>query len=672
MFSLKGGNMKTLSIDIETFSSVDLKKCGLYKYVQSPDFEILLFAYSVDGEKVRVIDLASGQFIPEDIRNALKDPNVTKHAYNASFEWYCLSKYLQTPLNQWHCTMFHGLYCGYPGGLGAVGDAIGLPSDKQKLGVGMHLIKLFCCPHKATATNGQRIRSKACHEPEKWDLFKKYCAMDVVAEMEVERRLSAFPVPADEQARWVTDLQMNSDGIALDMTLVEGALHCEAISTDRLVAEAIELSGDVNPRSVKKLIAWLMVEMDDELDTPITTLNKAAVLELLGKVIPDSDAERMLEIRQEVAKASVAKYRAMAKTVCEDGRVRGLFQFYGANRTGRWAGRLIQMQNLPKNYLPTLSYARELVKEKKIDAVTLVYGNVPDTLSQLIRTAFVPARGKVFLVADFSAIEARVIAWLAGEKWREDVFATHGKIYEASASAMFGVSLDTIVKGHVNYELRQKGKVAELALGYQGGAGALVNMGALKMGLREDELPEIVSRWRAASKRIVDFWYGAQNATIAAIDGTPTGLSKGLLFARRLDFANGQDFLTIGLPSGRELFYAKPGKTLNKWNQESARYYGTDVSKKWGPVETYGGKLVENITQAVARDCLAHAIDKLTAYGYKIVAHVHDEVIIEAPAETSKAALKWVCEVMGQPIPWAPGLILTAAGFVTEFYKKEG
>lgn len=657
-----------LSIDIETFSSVNLKKAGLYKYVQSPDFQILLFAYAFDGEPVRIIDLAQGEQIPSHLAFALQDGDIIKHAYNASFEWYSLNKFFYSPLNQWRCTQVHGSYCGYPMGLSKVGEAVGIREDKRKMGIGMALIRTFCIPTKPNAKNGQRTRTFPHHEPDKWILFKKYCVQDVEAEMEVERRMSSFPVPGQEQALWELDQWINAYGVAVDISLIEGALYCDEIVTEELKAEAIQLSGLKNPKSVKQLANWLTEETGEE----VADLKKETVLKMLEGNISSEAARRMLEIRQELSKTSTKKYVAMREALCYDGRIRGLLQFYGANRTGRWAGRLVQVQNLPRNHLETLSHARECVKLKKLDAIKIIYGNVPDTLSQLIRTAFVPSPGNVFVVADFSAIEARVIAWLAEEQWRLDVFATHGKIYEASASAMFGVAIELIKKGNPEYDLRQKGKVAELALGYQGGAGALISMGALdkKMGLTEEELPEIVHRWRAANRRIVDLWYSLDGAAIEVMrTGRPVGI-KGLIFARESDYRNQQDFFTITLPSKRKLYYPKPFLQKNKFERDALHYYGVDQdTKKWGVISTYGGKLTENVVQAIARDCLAESIFRVNAAGYQIVMHVHDEVVIDVPE--NQADLNGVCELMGQPISWAPGLLLKAAGFDTAYYKKD-
>jgi len=654
--------VRHLRIDIETFSSVDIKKAGLYKYVQAPDFQILLFAYSFDYGPVQVIDLAQGEQLPPKIIQALSEPNIIKHAYNAPFEWYCINKFYYSPLEQWRCTMVHGLYCGYTAGLAATAEALELPKDKRKMSVGSALIRTFCAPCKPTKSNGHRTRALPHHEPEKWQLFKEYCRQDVITEMEIAKRLVNFPIPPREHYLWVIDQLINAHGVAVNLELVEGAIHCDQTITNELMNVAINLSGLENPKSVKQLTEWL----EEQTGEVIENLQKGTVKKLI-ETIDDDKAKRMLKIRQELSKTSVKKYQAITEAVCSDNRVRGLLQFYGANRTGRWAGRLVQVQNLPRNHLETLSHARELVKTKKIDALKLIYGNVSDTLSQLIRTAFIPSPGHVFVVADFSAIEARVVAWLAGEQWRMDVFATHGKIYEASASAMFGVPIEEITKGS---ELRQKGKIAELALGYQGGVGALKQMGALEMGLSEEELPEIVQRWRAANKRIVDLWYSMENAAIEVMrTGQPVGV-RGLILAREGDYNNGQDFFTITLPSGRKLFYARPFLAQNDFGKEALHYYSVgQSSKKWEVTATYGGKLVENVVQAISRDCLAESIIRLNQAGYQIVMHIHDEVVLDVPKE--QADLEHVCDIMGQPIPWAPGLLLKADGFVTDFYMKD-
>ncbi len=655
--------ISTLNIDLETFSSVDIKKAGLYKYVQSPDFQILLFAYSINGEVIQIIDLAQGEQIPVEVVQALTNPNVIKHAYNASFEWYCLNKYFQSPLEQWRCTMFHGLYCGYTAGLAATAVAIGLPGDKRKMSIGTTLIKLFCTPTKPSIKNGGRTRTLPHHEPEKWELFKEYCKQDVEVEKEIERRLSSFPVPTSEQRLWELDQRINVYGVAVDQQMVDGALYINEISTTQLTDEAIQITGLPNPNSAQQLTKWLSSK-----GVEVENLQKEIVSHLVQTT--KGAVKRVLEIRQELSKTSVKKYQAMAEAVCEDGRVRGLLQFYGANRTGRWAGRLVQVQNLPRNYLSTLGHARALVREKKIDALKLIYGNVPDTLSQLIRTSFVPSEGNRLVVSDFSAIEARVIAWLAGEQWRLDVFHTHGKIYEASASQMFGVPLELIKKGNPEYELRQKGKVAELALGYQGASGALIQMGALNNGLTEEELPDIVRRWRSANKRIRDLWYSLENAALSVMrTGQPAGV-KGLILARESDIQNGLDFLTITLPSRRKLFYVKPFLAGNDFGKEAVYYYGLNQeTKKWEKVSTYGGKLTENVVQAIARDCLAETLIRLENVGYQTVMHIHDEVVLDIP--TNQANLEAITELMGQPISWALGLPLSADGFVTSYYMKD-
>lgn len=656
-----------LSIDLETYSSVPIAKAGAHKYIQSPDFEILLCAYSLDGGPVEVTDLAQGEALPQWFVSALADPGYRKHAYNAAFEIGCLSKFLgPLPLGQWRCTMLRALYCGYPAGLEAAGRAMGLPADKQKLAAGRALIRYFCMPCAPTKANGGRSRNLPRHDPAKWRLFKDYCAGDVITEMEILGRLSSFPVPDEVQRQWETDQRINGRGVAVDMELVAGALSLGETTRKQLMEEAMRLSGLSNPNSVGQLTKWL----EGELDEGVTDLRKDTVARLLEGGIASGAARRMLEIRQALSKTSTKKYNAIQAAVCADGRCRGLLQFYGANRTGRWAGRLVQVQNLPRTYIGPLPLARALVKQREAAKLRTLYGPVPDTLSQLIRTSFTAAPGHMLVDADFSSIEARVISWLAGEEWRLEVFRTHGKIYEASAAQMFGVPLERIRKGNPEYALRQKGKIAELALGYQGGAGALVQMGALDMGLTEAELPEIVRRWRDANKRIRNLWYAMEAAAVAAIqDGAPAGL-RGLLLAREADPGNGLDFLTIRLPSGRKLYYANPALGVNQWGGPSILYKGMDqATKKWKQVETYGGKLVENVVQAIARDCLAEAIERLEAQDYPVVFHVHDEVVIESTP--ALACLGRAAALMSQPPPWAPGLPLGADGWVGEFYKKD-
>ena len=656
-----------LSIDLETYSSVPIAKAGAQKYIQNPDFEILLFAYSLDGAPVEIIDLAQGETLPQWLVSALTDPAYIKHAYNASFEIGCLSKFMgPLPLDQWRCTMLHGLYCGYTAGLEATGRALGLPDDKQKLSTGKFLIRYFCIPCSPTKTNGGRTRNYPHHDTKRWELFKEYCIGDVVTEMEILRRLSNFPVPAEVQKQWQTDLTINNRGVAVDMDMVHGALYIGETTRQQLTEEAVSLSGLENPNSLKQLAKWLEEELDEEL----ADLRKDTVSRLLGGDLSSDAARRMLEIRQELGKTSTKKYNAIEAAVCADGRCRGLLQFYGANRTGRWAGRLVQVQNLPRTYVEPLPLARDLVKRRETAGLRVLYGSVPDTLSQLIRTSFIAAPGHVLLDADFSSIEARVISWLAGEQWRLEVFKTHGKIYEASASQMFGVPLELIKKGNPEYALRQRGKVAELALGYQGGTGALVKMGALDMGLSEEELPDIVSRWRDANKRIRDLWYAMEAAAVSVIQsGAPTGLHN-ILLAREVDPGNGLDFLTIRLPSGRKLYYANPSLGVNQWGNPSIMYKGMDqTTKKWKQIETYGGKLVENCVQAIARDCLAEALERLEALGYAVVFHVHDEVVIECTPD--RADLDRVAAIMSQPLTWAPDLPLGADGWIGDFYKKD-
>lgn len=659
--------MHHLSIDLETYSSVPIAKAGAQKYIQSPDFEILLFAYSLDDGDVQIIDLAQGELLPQWLASALSDPQYIKHAYNASFEWGCLSKFTGTlPIDQWRCTMFHGLYCGYTAGLDATGKALGLPADKQKLSTGKALIRYFCVPCAPTKTNGGRTRNYPRHDPAKWALFKEYCIGDVTTEMEILHRLENFPVPPELEKQWQTDVLINARGVAVDMDMVRGALWIGETTRDQLTEEAVTLSGLDNPNSVKQLMQWLEEELDEEL----TDLRKDTVSRLLNGNLTNDTARRMLEIRQELGKTSTKKYNAIEAAVCADGRVRGLLQFYGANRTGRWAGRLVQVQNLPRTYVEPLPLARDLVKRRETASLRALFGSVPDTLSQLIRTSFIAEPGNALVDADFSAIEARVISWLAGESWRLDVFRTHGKIYEASASQMFGVPLERIKKGNPEYALRQKGKVAELALGYQGSTGALIKMGALDMGLTEAELPDIVNRWRDANKRIRDLWYSMEAAAVQVIQtGQPVGL-RSLVLAHEMDAGNNLDFLTIRLPSGRKLYYAHPSLGQNQWGKPSITYMGMDqTTKKWKLIETYGGKLVENCVQAIARDCLAEAIERLEAANYPVVFHVHDEVVVECTAE--RASLDDIAAIMGQPVSWAPDLPLGADGWVGAFYKKD-
>ena len=668
-----------LSIDLETYSEVSIGKAGSYRHILDPSFEILLFAYSLDGMPVEVIDVASGQIIPLWLKNALKNPLYIKHAYNAAFEWFALSKYLGwLPPDQWRDTMLHALYCGYPASLDAAGKAMGLPEDKKKLTTGKALIRYFCVPCKPSNANGNRTRNLPKHDPDKWKLFKEYNGQDVVTEMEIDHRLSAFPVPAFVQKQWETDLQMNARGVAADMELVRGALVIGAIVKSRLMTEARQLSGLDNPNSIRQLAQWLTDATDS--DAEITSVTKETVATMLKQPQP-ANVQRMLEIRQELGKTSTKKYDALETCIADDGRVRGLLQFYGANRTGRWAGRLVQVQNLPRTYTHPLPPARQLVKDRNIDGLRMMYGSINDTLSQLIRTAFVATPGNVLIDADFSAIEARVISWLAGQEWRLEVFRTHGKIYEASASQMFHVPIEKIKKGNPEYALRQRGKVAELALGYQGGVSAMrrMDVGHNLDDLSDDEVKGIVDRWRETNSMIRDLWNIVDSAAITVITngGAQTIRSETtdaiITLACELDVITGTRYMTILLPSGRKLYYPSPEIGVNRWGNPSVSYTGQNqTTKRWERVETYGGKLVENIVQAIARDCLAIAIENLEAQGLHVVFHIHDEVVIDTPAWADEdTMLETVTKIMTKPIPWAQALPLNADGWVDKFFKKD-
>lgn len=668
-----------LSIDLETYSTVSIGAAGSYRYILDPSFEILLFAYSLDGMPVEVIDVASGQVIPLWLKSAIKNPLYIKHAYNAAFEWFALSKYLGLlPPDQWRDTMLHALYCGYPASLDAAGKAMGLPEDKKKLATGKAPIRYFCVPCKPSNANGNRTRNLPQHDPAKWALFKEYNGQDVVTEMEIERRLSAFPVPAFVQKQWETDLLMNARGVAVDMEMVSGALVIGATVKSQLMAEARQLSGLDNPNSIKQLAQWLTDATDS--DAEITSVTKETVATMLKQPQP-ANVQRMLEIRQELGKTSTKKYDALETCIADDGRVRGLLQFYGANRTGRWAGRLVQVQNLPRTYTHPLPPARQLVKDRNIDGLRLMYGSINDTLSQLIRTAFVATPGNVLIDADFSAIEARVISWLAGQEWRLEVFRTHGKIYEASASQMFHVPIEKIKKGNPEYALRQRGKVAELALGYQGGVSAMRRMdtGHNLDDLSDDEVKGIVDRWRETNSMIRDLWNIVDSAAVTVITngGAQTIRSETtdaiITLACELDVITGTRYMTILLPSGRKLYYPSPEIGVNRWGNPSVSYMGQNqTTKRWERVETYGGKLVENIVQAIARDCLAIAIENLEAQGLHVVFHIHDEVVIDTPAWADEdTMLETVTKIMTKPIPWAQMLPLNADGWVDKFFKKD-
>lgn len=646
--------MQTLSIDLETYSDQPLAKTGVYRYVESSDFEILLFAYSVDGGSVQQIDLACGEKIPSEILCALEDDKVTKWAFNANFERICLSRFLGYPTgdylepDSWKCSMVWAAYMGLPLSLEGVGAVLGL--EKQKLTEGKDLIKYFCQPCAPTKTNGQRTRNLPKHSPDKWLAFKRYNVRDVETEMSIQARLSKYPVPDGVWEEYHLDQEINDRGVGLDMKLVRQAIQMDGRSRSELTQAMKELTSLDNPNSVQQMKQWLA---DNGVETD--TLGKKAVAELLKTAPPQ--LQKVLTLRQQLAKSSVKKYQAMEIAVCADGRARGMFQFYGANRTGRWAGRIIQMQNLPQNHLDDLSEARGLVRAGDFDALEMLYEDVPDTLSQLIRTAFVPQKNRKFIVADFSAIEARVIAWLAGEKWRQDVFAEGKDIYCASASQMFGVPVE---KHGVNGHLRQKGKIAELALGYGGSVGALKAMGALEMGLSEDELPALVSAWRQANPKIVQFWWAVDRAVMDAVTRKTTTKTHGIVFSAR----NGMLFIT--LPSGRNLAYVKPKIGTNKFGGDCITYEGVGGTKKWERLDSYGPKFVENIVQATSRDILCYAMQTLRYCS--IVMHIHDEVVIEADRRMS---LQAVCDQMGRTPPWANGLQLRADGYETDFYKKD-
>lgn len=660
--------MKAISIDLETYSDVDLQKCGVYKYAQSDNFEILLFGYSVDGGEVIVVDLAQGETIPDEIVKALTDESVTKWAFNAAFERVCLSEYLRRyykrdfrsySINEdtvgdyldpssWKCSMIWSAYMGLPLSLAGAGAVLGL--SEQKLTEGKDLIRYFCVPCKPTKVNGGRTRNLPLHDTEKWEMFKKYNKRDVEVEMSIQEKLSKFPVPEFVWEEYHLDQEINDRGIALDMAVVKNAILFDSKSKAVLSDKMQELTGLDNPNSVQQMKQWLAdngLEMD--------SLGKKEVAEVL-KTAPEP-LQTVLSLRQQLAKSSVKKYQAMENAVCKDGRARGMFQFYGANRSGRWAGRLIQLQNLPQNHITDLAEARSLVEQGNYDAMNMLYDDIPDTLSQLIRTAFVPRKGKKFIVSDFSAIEARVLSHLAGEKWRADVFASGGDIYCASASQMFHVPVE---KHGQNAHLRQKGKIAELALGYGGSIGALKSMGALEMGLAEEELQPLVDMWRETNPNIVKFWWEVDRAVKKAVkERMPSKVGS-------VSFSYKSGMLFIGLPSGRNLSYVKPKMGVNQFGSESVIYEGVGGTKKWERIESYGPKFVENIVQAISRDILMYAMRTLSHCF--ICGHVHDELIIECDKRVS---LDVVCEQMGRTPPWIDGILLRADGYECNFYKKD-
>lgn len=669
-FLLEVKSMKTISIDIESYSDVNLARCGVYKYAESPAFEILIFGYAVDGGEVQVVDLAQGESIPDEILDALTDESVTKWAFNASFERVCLSRYLidlgmsldpfhdHHPLSRecarflnpagWKCSMVWSAYMGLPLSLEGAGAVLKL--DSQKMKEGRDLIRYFCVPCKETKSNGGRTRNLPQHAPDKWTLFKSYNKRDVEVEMAIQERLKNYPVPESVWDEYHLDQEINDRGIAIDRTLVAQAVAIDARSRESLMDELKERTGLENPNSVTQMLGWL-----EEHGMKTDSLGKKNVQELLKTAA--EPLRSVLLLRQKLAKSSVRKYQAMEMTACKDGRARGMFQFYGANRTGRFAGRHIQLQNLPQNHLPDLSEARDLVRQGNYEALELLYDSIPDVLSQLIRTAFIPRQGMKFVVSDFSAIEARVLSWLAGETWRSDVFARNGDIYCASASSMFGVPVE---KHGINGHLRQKGKIAELALGYGGSVGALKAMGAMDMGLSEDELYPLVQSWRSANPHIVDFWWQVDKAVKTAIkQRIPVQVNNLRFFCK-------SGMLFIELPSGRRLSYVKPRIGENKFGGESVTYEGIGATKKWERLESYGPKFVENIVQGTARDILCYAMQTLRHCA--IVGHVHDELIIECRKDMSVDA---ICKQMGRTPPWAEGLILRADGYECEFYQKD-
>lgn len=645
--------MQTLAIDIETFSDVDLIKSGVYAYTASPHFEILLFAYAFDDEEVQIVDIASGEKLPVEIIKALTDKRIIKTAFNAQFERTCLSKYLNRSFtaDSWQCTAVQAATLGLPLSLEGVAQVLGL--NEQKMKEGKDLIKYFSIPCKQTKVNGGRTRNFPHHAKDKWETFKTYCIRDVEVERAIRKKIARYHISENEQRNYIIDQQINDRGVLVDLELVAKAIECDKLHKDDTFAKAQTLTGLENPNSVAQLKQWL-IENGVEVDS----LSKKAVSELAKE--SDGEVEKLLNLRLQLAKTSIKKYEAIERVVCPDGRVRGLLQFYGANRTGRWAGRLVQVQNLPQNHLKDLTLARNLVKNGDFSTLELLFESAPTVLSELIRTAFIPKPNHRFIVADFSAIEARVIAWLAGEKWRMDVFATHGKIYEASASQMFKVPIEEITKGS---PLRQKGKISELALGYGGSVGALTAMGALEMGVAEEELKGLVSAWRHANPNITKLWWDIDKAAVNAVKEKTTERVGNI----KIQYESGIMFIT--LPSGRRLSYIKPRIELNKFERDAVTYEGIGATKKWERIETYGPKLVENIVQAVSRDLLAEAMSRLASKGYDIVMHVHDEVIIEAPMNFG--ALKDVCDIMAIAPEWAGGLLLRADGYECEYYRKD-
>ena len=644
---------RILAADIESFSDVDLIKCGVYAYADSPAFEILLFAYSFDGGETQIIDLAQGEQFPPEVEDAIFDVSVTKTAYNANFERTCLSKYFgrYIPPESWHCSAVQAAMLALPRSLEDVGRVLGL--DEQKMKEGKELIRYFCVPCKPTKANGGRARNLPCHAPEKWELFKTYCKRDVDVEKSIRRKLHNFPIPESEMELYRIDQRINDRGVLVDMKLVRNAVSCERLHKEVVTKRAYELTGLENPNSVAQLKGWL-----GDMGMEAESLSKKAVAEMIAET--DGEVEELLRLRLMLAKTSVKKYEAIERSACSDGRVHGMLMFYGANRSGRWSGKNVQLHNLPKNYLPDLELARDLVKQGRFEDIELLYDSTPNVLSELIRTAFIPKPGCRFVVADFSAIEARVLAWLSGEQWRLDVFTSHGKIYEASASSMFHVPMEEITKGS---PLRQKGKLAELGLGFGGASGALISMGALDMGLTEEELPPLVAAWRKANPHITQFWWDVDAAAIKAVT------EKQRTKVGRIIFEYKSGILFITLPSGRKLSYVKPRMAVNRFGRDGLTYEGISENKKWSRIETYGPKLVENIVQGTARDLLAEAMLRVEKKGYPIVMHCHDEIIAEVPE--GSGSVDEMCEVMAVQPEWAEGLPLRADGYSCSFYQKQ-
>lgn len=644
--------MKTLNIDIETYSGSNLAECGVYKYSEDPAFEVLLFSVSIDGGPVRCYDLKQGEKLPYNVVSGLKDPEVIKIAYNAQFERICLSRHLGIYLGpeSWRCTMVHALTLGLPGSLEAVGAVLDL--EKQKMREGRDLIKLFSVPTKPSKANGNRTRTLPEHAPEKWELFKEYNIRDVETEMAIADKISRFSVPDEVWEQYALDQHINDAGVAIDMTFAEKAIECDELLRDKYLRKAQRLTGLENPNSPIQLKDWL-----NEHGVQVDSLAKSDVKELLETV--EGEAKEVLELRQLLSKSSVKKYKAMENCCASDGSAHGLLQFVGAGRTGRWAGRLIQVQNLPQNHISDLEIARKLIRSGCFEAAEMLYDSVPDILSQLIRTAFVPEAGKKFIVADYSSVEARYLSWMASEVWRMEVFEKDGDIYSETASRMFG---KPVAKHGPNAELRQRGKIAELALGYGGSTGALKAMGALQQGLTEEELKPLVDTWRKTNPKIVSLWWEMGDAVIKAVrDKTPQKVKS-----VAIHYESG--FLIITLPSGRSLYYARPRIIENEYGREQVTYEGVAANKHWERIESYGPKFIENVTQATCRDLLAEAMLRLDKAGYKIVMHVHDEVVIEADMN---AEVETVCQIMGETPSWAEGLKLTAAGYECEFYQKD-